>query len=489
LVRADGSILHSEATPHATRFGPNGQADQAPDDWWAGMCRNTRALAERHPQCRSRLAAIGVSGHMLGCLPVDAEGRALHPCLIHSDCRAAREAEHIAAQVGVEALYRVTGNVLDPRSPLCKMLWLKHHEPGVYARTVRFLQSKDFITGRLIGRHDSTDLSDASHAQWLDLRTRAYAADLLAGLGLDPGRLPTLYRGTDVVGHLCRAAATALGLPTGIPVVAGGGDGACATVGAGAVRAGDTYCCIGTTAWIAATVAAPIFDPQRRTFQVVAVDGQTCAAYGTVQAAGRSLDWAMDLLQEPSFARLDALLASAPPGCGGLVFLPYLEGERSPIWDANARGVFFGISPDHGRAHVLRAVVEGVSLGLRSVLEVLREHTPIPALRLIGGGGQSTFWQQLLADVARVEVQTLSVQAADATSLGAAIAAGVGVGLFPSVAAACRAIVPTRMHMPDPLRSALYDRQFTLYASLYPALRTAFAALPLLRGTPTALPR
>jgi xylulokinase len=259
--------------------------------------------------------------------------------------------------------------------------------------------------------------------------------------------------------------------------VAGGGDGSCASIGAGAVNVGDTYCCLGTTAWIAGTTSEPFIDSQRRIFNVLALDGENNGVFGTVQAAGRSVDWAMDLLGETDFGRFDDLLASVQPGSEGLIFLPYLEGERSPIFDPNARGVFFGLSPIHRREHLLRATVEGVSFALRSVLEVMRESFDVPALRLIGGGGQSALWQQMLSNVCSVAIQTLSTQSADATSLGAAFAAGVGVGLFDGLPQAAQTIKVTGERLADASLADRYDMYFRVYQALYPQLKPAFAQL------------
>ena len=477
VVRPDGVIEASATGTHET-FSPHaGWAEQDATAWWSGVCRNTRALVAGRPELRERVAAIGVSGHMLGCLPLEGSGLPLRRCMIHSDTRAIAEFELVGREMGATNLYEVTGNILDPRSPLCKILWLKEHEPAVYEKTARFVQSKDYIVGRMVGAFDSTDFSDASHAQWIDINRQVYAEDVFEALGVDVAKFPELHAATDVVGKLTPSAAEALDLPGGIPVVAGGGDGACATVGAGAVNPGDTYCCIGTTAWIAATVRKPVIDPQVRIFNIGSLDGETCGVFGTVQAAGRSVDWVMELLGEKGFDGFDDLLEQAPPGSDGLIFLPYLQGERSPIYDANARGVFFGITPNHGRHHFLRATVEGVSFALRSVLDVMREFMEVPALRLIGGGGQSQAWQRILADVCNVSVQTLSTQSADATSLGAAIAAGVGVGIFGSMSEGVKTISIEHAREPDTGLARTYDRLFDVYAALYPRLKPVYRQL------------
>jgi xylulokinase len=243
------------------------------------------------------------------------------------------------------------------------------------------------------------------------------------------------------------------------------------------VAEGDTYGCIGTTAWISSTLGQPLIDAGRRIFSITALDGEHCGVFGTVQAAGRSVEWAMELLGEANFENFDALLESVAPGSEGLVFLPYLEGERSPIFDPLARGVLFGLTPGHGRAHVLRSVVEGVCYGLRSVLDAMRETIDISVLRLIGGGGQSPVWQQMLADICDVPVHILSTQAADATSLGAAVAAGVGVGLFSSMADGVKSIGVVAERQPDGSRSAHYKELYDLYVDLYPRLKPAFPQL------------
>jgi len=228
---------------------------------------------------------------------------------------------------------------------------------------------------------------------------------------------------------------------------------------------------------IASTVAEPVIDQRQRVFNILSLDGESCGVFGTIQCAGRSLDWVMELIREESFDRFDELLGRVAPGSEGLVFLPYLEGERSPIFDADARGVFFGLSPVHRREHLLRATVEGVSFALRSVLEVMRESFAVPALRLIGGGGQSKLWQQLLADVCGVAIRTLSTRSADATSLGAAFAAGVGVGLFDGLPQAAQTIEVTGERLADTVLAERYDTFFRVYQTLYPRLKPVFTQL------------
>jgi xylulokinase len=474
LVDASGKVRASFAASHPTTVPGPGQAQQDPRDWWRGVVENSSRLARAHPDLMAAVEGIGVSGHMLGLVAVDAEGRPLRPAMIHSDLRSVEEARDVAHQIGAQRVYEVTGNLLDPRSVPCKMMHFRRHERSLYDATACFLQSKDYIVGCMTGRFDSTDFSDASHAQWIDIRRRRLATDLLEAMDLDPAKIPRLRQATDVVGTLTPKAAGEMGLRDGIPVVAGGGDGACASAGAGAVTPGDTYGCLGTTAWISTTTREPVIDPHGRTFNILSL-GESNGVFGTVQSAGASLNWALKLIGERGFYDFDRLVSSVAPGCGGLIFLPYLEGERSPIFDPEARGVYFGICPEHDRAAFLRAALEGVSYALRSVLEVLRESRKIPALRLIGGGGQSRVWQEMLCEICRVEIQLLSTQAQDATSLGAALAAGCGVGIFPDLPRAASSIdVIDRIACPQEPDGA-YDRNYRLYQSLYPDLKEAFA--------------
>jgi xylulokinase len=430
---------------------------------------------ERHPEAAKRIGAIGVSGHMLGCVAVDAGGKALYPALIHADTRASLEAEHIGEIIGRKNFYRRTGCIPGAQSSLAKILWLKRNEPGIYAGTARFLQSKDFLTACFTGNIDTTDFSDASHAQVLDIHEKTYMTDVFAELGLDAGKFPAIHQGTSVVGQLSENAAGALGIPWGMPVVAGGGDGACANVGAGITAGGgEVYCSIGTTAWIARCFAEPVIDEKERVFDIMSLDGESFGVFGTMQAAGRSIDWARRLFNIESGAAFDREAAPAPPGSDGLIFLPYIEGERSPVFDEQARGVFFNIDSRHQRSHFTRSVLEGISYALRSILEVYRESGRVSKLRLIGGGAYSKLWRQILADVLRVDILVTDAQAGSITSLGAALAAGVGVGMYKSIDQAASLVKIVDTIAPIEENAAVYDRLYGIYRRLYQQVKPLY---------------
>lgn len=479
-----GHSLGAATRPHATRHSQSGWSDQDPADWWRGYLQTVRELVDRQPQAAERIAVIGVSGQMLGCLPVDRQGLPLHPALTHADTRAAEQARQIEERIGGSRLYALTGNILDARSSLAKLLWFRQHRPSCFSEAARFLQAKDFIVARLTGNIDTTDLSDAAHAQWIDLKQQRYLTDVFADLDLANDKLPTLHRGTDTVGRLTGEAAGQLGLQAGIPVVAGAGDGSCAGVGAGSARTGDFYTCLGTTAWISCTADQPIFDRRQRLFNMATTDGSAYGVYGTAQNAGQSVLWAMDLFGETSEKQFDRDAALAPPGSDGLLFLPYLDGERSPVYDADARGIYFGIGSRHRGMHFRRAVLEGVALALRSIVTVFREQAAVDTMKLIGGGARSDLWRQIIGAACGVVLEQMATPAGDATALGMALTAGTGVGLYPDLTTA-QAVIHTRSReVPDPAMAAQYNLMYPLFEQLYQANKPLFRQLAALQAPP-----
>ena len=474
LIHESGKVTASVSYAYPTRTADNGTAEQDPESWWQGVCETSRRLLAEYPQEMKQVAAVGTSGQMLGCLPLDRHGDPLHPAMIHSDRRSVREYEQISQIIGKNRLYRLTGNVLDPRSSLCKVLWLKANLPQVYAETEVFVQAKDFIVGRLTGHFATTDHSDASHAQWIDITKKDYLVDVFSSLAIDTRKFPRLHRGTDIVGHISASAALATGLRQGVPVAAGGGDGACANLAAGLVSANDIYCSLGTTAWLAFNSAQPLIDQQERVFNILSLDGDTCGVFGTIQNAGKAVAWAVSAFMFDDPQQLDQAAAAVSAGSEGLVFLPYLDGERSPIFDPDARGLFFGLSGRHQRGHFARAVLEGTAFALKSIFDVFTAQTRLTDMRLIGGGARSDLWRQILADILAVNLWSLNIPSADATSIGAALAAGVGIGLYADLPAAAALVKTTQPTRPDHGSKAVYDQRYAVYSQLYPRLKDLF---------------
>ena len=474
LVDEDLNIIRNVTTTYPTHHLPDGGCEQDAADWWMSAVRAMMMLRELVPEYVKRVDAIGISGHMLGCLPMDADGQALRPAMIHADTRALAVSNELRREYGRDYFYRISGNVLSPASTLCKALWLKREEPELYARTVRILQAKDYLVYRLTGKMETTDFSDASHGMLMNLNTREYDLDMFRTVGLDADKFPQIRSSCEIAGKLSEEAAGCLGLRHGIPVSVGGGDGACANVGAGVARPGDFYMNLGTTAWISGQMDEPFFDPEHRVFHVYTLDGNGCNVYGTAQCAGRSVSWAQELFDVASPRAFDAAAATVGRGAGGLIYLPYLEGERSPVFDAQAQGVFFGINPTHRREHFLRAVLEGVGCGLSQILDVMRERQPIESLSIIGGGAKSKLWKQIIADLCQVTLRDVSTFSDSATSLGAAAAAGVGIGVFGNLSEAAAKISVSGATEPSEDAAEVYALTKKRYAMLYPSLREAF---------------
>jgi xylulokinase len=426
------------------------------------------------------VAAVTFSGQMMGCLPVDRDGRALRRSIIWADQRGVQEAALLAGRVGEARVYAITGHRVSPAYSVEKLLWVRDHEPDVFQRTHKILHAKDFLRLRLTGTAE-TDYSDASSMNLFDLGKRDWSDEILAALGLGRDILPDVGPSTKIVGEIGATMAAELDLRAGTPVVMGGGDGPCAAVGAGVVAEGSAYNYIGSSSWIALATRHPVFDPDRRTFTFWHLAPDMVMPTGTMQSAGASYQWARNELCGLEMAEAARLGVSAyelmnrdaatvPAGCRGLLFLPYLMGERSPHWNPAARGVFLGLTLTHRRADMIRAVLEGVSFNLRIILDAfVRQGVRVPSIRVIGGGAKGALWCQILADVMNRPIERLALLE-EATSVGAAIAGGVGVGIFPDFGVAARIVKVADTYGPQPALRDVYDRQYEVFQAAYDAL-------------------
>jgi len=474
LFDAQGRLVDSAFAPYATAFPHPNWAEQESQAWWQAVCATSQTLFATTGIPPTQIAAVGFSGMMMGCLPVDAAGTPLRSCIIWADQRAQAEAELVAARCGANEVYLRCGHRTSPAYCAPKILWVRTHQPEIYAKTAKFLAPKDYIVHRLTGEF-ATDYSDASGTLLFDLTARTWHQPFLDALDLSVSQLPTPYPSSTIVGRVTAQAAKASGLVAGTPVVIGGGDGSCAGIGAGVVEPGSAYCVIGTSAWISVSTLAPVPDPQQRTMTFHHVHPQRYAPMGVMQLAGGAREWAWQALADGDLD-LDVAAATAEPGAGGLIFLPYLMGERSPWWDPHARGAFVGLSMQHSKPQMARAVLEGVAFGLRQILNSLREHVPgIDALRLIGGGGKSQLWPQLLADIFGLPIHRLELTG-EATSWGAAVAAGVGVGLYDWSIAAERSQVVQAI-APNAANRQRYEELLAIFTESYLALAPVYAKL------------
>ncbi|HEY3288556.1 MAG TPA: xylulokinase [Anaerolineae bacterium] len=490
LIGADGRPLASVFISYETQYPHPGWAEQNAADWERAVITGTRQLLAVSALPPRQIAAVSFSGHMQGALVVDAAGIALRPAIIWADQRATRQADEMTRAYGADAIYRLTGHRVSAAYTAAKVMWIRDNQPDIYQRIAHVLQPKDYAALLLCGTF-ATDYSDASGTQLFDLLKRRWSAELLKAFNVRADIFPPAHPSTAIVGHVTADAALATGLVAGTPVVIGGGDGACATVGAATIRAGDAYTYIGSSAWMALSTSKPIFDPEQRIVNFAALDPEMYFSLGNMQAAGGAFDWIERLLRDTGVpdvqhTMLTALAAGTSPGAGGVLCLPYLIGERSPHWNPRARAAFVGLAMSHGRAEMVRAVLEGVSFNLRWILDVLRQLTAtddgggIRSMRVIGGGMRSALWRQILADVYRMPLLRPHLDSA-ATSLGAAIAGGIGVGLFPDFSVVEKLIPIEAAEQPDPAVCDVYDKLYPLFQLTYNALSPVFDGLSALQ--------
>lgn len=473
LFDEDGRLIASHLEPYGVSYPQPGWAEQDPDDWWRAVCESSHALINASGIAAGDIAAVTFSGQMMGVVALDNRRRPLRSAIIWADQRAVEEADLLAEACGRDDIYRRTGHRVSPAYTAAKMLWIKRRQPEIYAQTKTFVTAKDYVALRLTDVC-ATDYSDASGSNLFDLHARTWCEDFIERVDLDAAKLPRVHPSTDVIGAVTREASEATGLATGTPVVIGGGDGACATVGAGAVEPGDAYCVLGTSSWIAFTSDCPLIDPQQRTFTFHDLPPDRYIPMGTMQSAGGAREWFVRVAGELN----DAAIAGVEPGCNGLFFLPYLIGERSPWWDPHARGSFVGLTMNHGPAEMSRAVMEGVAFNLRLILDALRSQSQsrLRSLRLIGGGAHSVAWQRILADVLAMPIE-LPDLLSEATSWGAAVAGGIGVGLYYDWAVAKTQTRVRRVVEPDSRNVERYEELRDTFVKTCIALQPIYLML------------
>jgi len=481
LYDADGKLVGSAFYAYNTQYAFTGWAEQNPEDWWQAVCASTQKLLQQTVGVRpEEIACITFSGQMMGCVPLGKDARPLRNAIIWADQRAVDQQNWVAERISPEDVYHITGHRLSASYSLAKMLWLSDHQPDTYKATYKFVHAKDSIVARLTGKF-VTEPSDGSSMNLYDLETGGWSEAIIQAAELNPDQLPEIKRSIDVVGELLPNVAAEIGLPAGTPVVIGGGDGSCAAVGAGVIAEGSAYNYVGSSSWIAISSSRPIFDPEQRTFTFAHLMPGMFMPTGTMQAAGASYQWTRDQLCPVEVQAAQSLGISSyeiinlgaeksPVGANGLLYLPYLMGERSPRWNPRARGAFIGLTIRHSRADMVRAVLEGITMNLRVILESFtKQGAHIEAMRVIGGGARGRFWNRIMADVYGMPVQRLSILE-EATSMGAAIAGGVGVGLYKDFS-----IIEQMNHIaetiqPDPVAQAAYDKIYPIFDASYQAL-------------------
>lgn len=483
LYDEEGTLVRSAFAPYGTSYPHAAWAEQDPRDWWRALCNSTQRLLQEACVPAAEVACVVFSGQMMGMVPVDAMARPVRDALIWADQRSGPQIERVAGRIDPRRVYAITGHRLSPSYSAGKLLWLQETEPHAYARIHKVLQAKDFLVANLTGVF-VTDPSDASGTNLFDLERGMWSGELLDAFGIPGEKLPEIRPSTEVVGGVRAAVAEETGLRSGTPIVIGGGDGACAATGAGVIREGVAYNYIGSSSWIGVATPQPILDPEMRTFTWAHLVPGLFTPTGTMQAAGSSYQWARDELAQGEKAAAASLGLSAyelmnlqaltsPPGARGLLYLPYLLGERSPRWNPRARGAFIGLTVRHRHADLLRAVLEGVTYNLRVILDAFTaQGAGIDALRVIGGGARGAVWNGIMADVFGLPVFRLSL-VEEATSMGAAVAGGIGVGIWPDFAQVDRMVRVEGVTEPDADHHALYEPLYETFNRAYAALDDA----------------
>lgn len=475
LINTHGQVLASASESYPLHTPQPLWAEQHPEDWWRATCKAIRQILETAQVNPGAIRGIGLSGQMHGSVFLDEHGRVIRPALLWCDQRTADECAWITEHLGERTILETTLNPMLTGFQAGKIVWLRRHETENYRRVRHVLLPKDYIRFMLTGEF-ATEVSDASGTALFNVRQRDWAYEMLDALELPREWFPRVHESPEITGRVNAFASQETGLAEGMPVVGGAGDQAGGAVGSGVVESGIASVAIGTSGVVFAHLDQPRVDPQYRTHTFCHAVPGAWHVMGVMLMAGGALHWYRDtFLSHESFEAIVAEAGTAPPGAEGLLFLPYLSGERTPYPDPNARGAFAGATLAHKRGHFTRAVLEGVAYGLRDSLEILRAmEVPLHQLRLTGGGAKSPLWRQILADIFGQEVHTL--QAEEGPAFGVALLAGVGTGVWQTVAEACAQTVRLAdTTPPNPATQQVYAEGYTRYRQLYPALKPFFS--------------
>lgn len=453
-------------------------SEQDPACWWNGAVDAIRAVLRKTGADPAGIRGVGLTGQMHGLVLLDGDGRVLRPAILWNDQRTQAQCDRIHETIGKERFIERSGNVALTGFTAPKILWVRENEPEVFARARHLLLPKDLVRYELTGDF-ATDAADASGTVLLDLKSRTWSREITGALGIPAEWLPRIAEGPEVTGRISRRAAELTGLPAGIPVVGGGGDQAAQAVGVGAVSEGIAALTLGTSGVVFATTPGPLVEPQGRLHAFCHSVPGRWHLMGVMLSAAGSLRWFRDTFAPGTgYDELLKPAAGVPAGGEGLLFLPYLTGERTPHPDPLARGAFAGLTLRHGLPHLTRSVLEGVSFGLRDSFELMKSAglARIGQIRVSGGGARSALWRQILADVFACELVT--VDTTEGAALGAALLAGTGCGHWPDVETASAAAVRISGTVsPRAETSAVYERLYADYRALYPALRDTFHRL------------
>lgn len=473
VIDATGSLISGASSEHAAFRTPHpGWAEQDPEDWWRAAQEAIRFALVASPEPHEPIAAIGLTGQMHGAVMLDADGQVLRPALIWCDTRTQPECDWLTEKIGYERLIELTCNPALPNFTLTKLLWVKTHEPQIFAKIRHILCPKDYVRYRLTGEF-AIDVQEASGTLLLDVTHRRWSREVADAAGIDESWLPKVYESQEVCARISESAAASTGLKAGTPVVAGAGDQGAGAVGMGILQPGSVSATIGTSGVVFAATASPTKDPKGRLHTFCHAVPGLWHVMGVTQSAGLSLSWLKDtFFAGQDYDALTAAAAKVPAGSDGLLWAPYLLGERTPHLDPSVRAAFAGISTGQTAAHFVRAVLEGVAYSLEDTFSLFAElGIPVSAIRLGGGGARGPLWRKIQAGIYGQAVEVLTAE--EGGAFGAALLAGVGAGHWTSLDDACgQAIEVAQRIEPDAEDVAIYRDGYAHWRKLYPALKS-----------------
>lgn len=486
LFDTEGKLVASRVHAYDVHYFNGTWAEQDAWDWWRAVCTTTKELIESTGIDPAQIGAVSFSGQMMGCLCVDRQGNPLRKAIIWADQRATKQAAQIEEHISQRDFYHIVGHRNTSSYGVQKLMWVRDNEPEIYEQTYKTLNAKDFIVYQLTGKF-YTEYSDANSMGCFDLCGLKWSEELISYAGIDGDKLPELKPSTFVAGGVTQEAAEQTGLAPGTPVVLGAGDGVTANVGTGSVHPGKTYSCMGTSAWITTTSEKPVFDEEMRTVTWAHAIPGLYAPNGTMQTAGGAYSWLKNTICRmevheaetkggSAYDYMNEQIAQSPAGSNGVLFLPYLLGERAPRWNVDAKGAFIGLKSENTRGDLLRSVLEGVTMNLNIVLNILRRQVKIDEITVVGGGAKGSVWRQIMADVYNTRILVPSLLE-EAGSMGAAVIGGVGAGIYQDFDAVNRFLEINSVVEPNPQAVEQYGPVKEAFDACYFALEKVYPML------------
>lgn len=477
LVEENGNVIGSTSKEYPVYYPQPGWSEQNPEDWWNATKDGIRELIIKTGVKNDDIKGIGLSGQMHGLVLLDENNNVLLPAILWNDQRTQEECDYITQKLGKERLTKYTGNKALTGFTAPKILWVRKHRPDVYKKIHHILLPKDYIRFKLTNEY-ATDVSDASGTLLFDVENRKWSKDMLDALDIPYNWMPKCYESTEVTGYVTKDVADLTGLKEGTIVVGGGGDQASGAVGTGTVKSGIVSVALGTSGVVFASQDKYVVDEENRLHSFCHANGKW-HVMGVMLSAAACLKWWIDNIinfngSSITYEKLLEEAGKVTPASGGLIFLPYLMGERTPYSDPYARGSFIGLNMTHNRGHITRAILEGVAFGLRDSLEIIKElNIPVNEVRVSGGGAKSVLWRQVLADIFGVRVDM--VNATEGPAFGAAIMAAVGYGIFKDVEEATSELIKVNDSVyPIEENKDKYNEVYKIYRNLYYTLKDTF---------------